>query len=237
MISNIKLLKKEIIANDTFAFYFEKPNDFAFRAGQFADFTLINPSDTDEKGNTRAYSLVNAPFEKDIIIATRMRDSAFKRMLNHMSLETEVKMDGPYGDFTLHKTETTPAVFLTGGIGVTPVKSMIADATYNKTKHQITLLHSSRTPADLPFMIDFEQLAKDNSNFTYVPVASSSAPEDWGGESGHINEIMIKKYVKDISKPIYYLSGPNSMVKAMRQLLVDLKVNEDNIRTEEFTGY
>ncbi len=237
MIANIKLLKKEIVANGTMAFHFEKPEGFTFRAGQFADYTLINPKETDEEGNTRGFSFAQAPFEKDLVAATRMRDTAFKRVLGDMEIGTEVKIDGPYGDFTLHKTETTPAVFIIGGVGVTPARSIITQATHDKTQHKMLLIHSSRTPADLPFMVDFEQLAKENPNFTYIPVASASAPEDSQGEHGHINEEMVKKYVPDLSKPIYYLSGPEGMVNAMRQLLISIGANEDNIKTEEFTGY
>lgn len=237
MVANIKLLKIETVANGTMAFHFEKPAGFEFRAGQFADYTLISPPETDEEGNTRGFSFVHAPFEDELVLATRMRDTAFKRVLKELPIGTEVKLDGPYGDFTLHKAETTPAVFVIGGIGVTPVRSMIAQATHDKTAHKITLLHSSKTPADLPFIADLQQLAKENPNFTYVPVASDSAPDGWQGERGRVNEAIVKKYVTDLDKPIYYLSGPEGMVKAMRQLLVGMGANEDNIRTEEFTGY
>lgn len=237
MVANIKLIKKEEIANGTMAFYFEKPEGFEFRAGQFADYTLINPPETDAEGDTRGFSIITAPFEEYVGAATRLRDTAFKRVLKGLPIGAEVKLDAPYGDFTLHKTETTPAVFLIGGIGVTPVRSMIAQATHDKTTHRITLIHSSRTPDDIPFMADFERLARENPNFTYIPVASESAPDGWQGERGRVNEDMIKKHVSDLSAPMYYLSGPEGMVKAMRQLLVGLNVNEDNIKTEEFTGY
>lgn len=236
MLANVKLIRKEMIARDTMAFYFSKPEGFEFRAGQFADYTLIDPPQTDAEGNTRGFSLVQAPFEPDLVAATRMRDTAFKRVLKDLPLGTEVKLDAPYGDFTLHKTTTTPAVFIIGGIGVTPVRSMIAQATHDKTGHRITLLHASRTPADFPFKADFERLAQDNPHFTYVAIADS-APAGWRGERGGIDANMVKKYVPDLNRPIYYLSGPEGMVKAMRQLLVGLKVNEDNIRTEEFAGY
>jgi ferredoxin-NADP reductase len=237
MIANVKLLKKEILAEGTTAFHFEKPKGFEFRAGQFADFTLISPPETDAEGDTRGFSLVHAPFEADLVAATRMRDTAFKRNLKALPIGTEVKLDAPYGDFTLHKTETTPAVFLIGGIGVTPVRCMIAQSIHDHTAHKITLLHACRTPADLLFRADFEQFAKENPRITYVPVASDSASNDWHGERGRVDEAMVKKYVSDLSRPIFYLSGPEGMVKAMRKLLVGLNVNEDNIRTEEFAGY
>ena len=236
MLTTIKLIKKETVAEGTMAFHFSKPEGFEFRAGQFADFTLIDPPQTDDEGNIRGFSLLQAPFEPDIVLATRMRDTAFKRVLKDLPMGAEIKFDGAYGDFTLHKTETTPAVFIIGGIGVTPVRSMIAQATHDKTSHKITLLHASHTPAQLPLRSDFEQLAGENPNFTYIMTAES-VPDDWQGEHGRVTEEMIQKYVADLNKPIYYLSGPEGMVKAMRTLLIDLKVNEDNIRTEEFSGY
>lgn len=236
MLANVKLTRKETIADGTMAFHFAKPAGFEFRAGQFAEFTLIDPPETDEEGNGRAFSLAQALDEPDLVVATRMRDTAYKRVLKDLSIGTEVKLDGPYGDFTLHKTESTPAVFIIGGIGVTPVRSMVTQATHDKTSHRITLLHASRKPADLPFKADFEKLAKDNPGFTYITTVESPTG-DWQGERGRVTPEMVKKHVPDLNTPIYYLSGPEGMVKAMRRLLVDLQVNEDNIRTEEFAGY
>jgi len=237
MIANVKLTKKEEIANGTMAFHFEKPAGFEFRAGQFGDWTLIDPPETDEEGNTRGFSIVAAPYEPDLMFATRLRDTAFKRVLRELPVGSEVKLDAPYGDFTLHKTESTPAVFLIGGIGVTPVRSMIAQATYDKTGHKITLFHANRTREDAPFREEFERLAQQNPNFTFMPVLTESAPEGWQGERGRIDEAMLRRHIIDLNVPIYYLSGPEGMVKAMRQLLVGIGINEDNIRTEEFTGY
>jgi ferredoxin-NADP reductase len=237
MKANVKLLKKESVAKDTMAFHLSKPEDFEFRAGQFANFTLIDPEETDGEGNSREFSLVKPPYEPELMIATRLRDSAFKRVLQDLPVDSEIKMDGPIGGFTLHKTETTPAVFIIGGIGVTPIYSMIAQAIHEQTDHQMTLLHASPTPDDLPLQDGFERLAKDSSAFKYVQVATDSAPDDWQGERGRINAEIVQKHVPDLDQPIYYLSGPGGMVEAMRQLLVDLEVNEDKIRTEEFAGY
>ncbi|GAB3784928.1 hypothetical protein GCM10028797_14640 [Dyella agri] len=233
---NVKLIRKETIASGTMAFHFSKPRGFEFRAGQFADYTLIDPPETDTEGNTRGLSLVQAPFEEDLVAATRKRDTAFKRVQKDLPIGSEIKLDAPYGDFSLHKTQSTRAVFITGGIGVTPVRSMIAQATHDKTAHEITLLHVSRTPADLPLKGVFEQLARDNSNFTYV-MTFESALDGWKDEHGRVDAAMVKRHVPDLHKPIFYLSSPDGMVKAMRALLVGLEINEDNIRTEEFSGY
>lgn len=236
-IYNVKLTDKQPIANGTMAFHFEKPEGFTYRAGQFGDITLIDPPETDEEGNIRGFSLAAAPSDTDLMVATRLRDTAFKRVLKDLPIGSEVKLDAPYGDFTLHKTETTPAVFLIGGIGITPVRSMIAQATADKTSHSLTLLFSNKTPADAPFMTDLEGFAADNPNFTFVPVMTDVTPEQWGGERGYIDGDMLRRHVDDLQKPIYYLAGPAAMVAAMRKVLVEAGVNEDNIKTEEFSGY
>ncbi|MDY0395956.1 FAD-dependent oxidoreductase [Virgibacillus halophilus] len=234
---SIKLKKKKEIAADTFAFYWQVPEDFTFKAGQFADFTLIDPPETDEEGNTRAFSFVYAPHENELVTTTRIRDSAYKRVLRDLKEGTEVSFDGPHGGFTLHKTESTPAVFIIGGIGITPVRSMIAQALKEGTSHQITLLFSNKTLKDAPFLEEFEQLAKEHDNFTFVPVMTRSNEDEWNGERGHINEELLKRHVKDVEAPIYYLSGPADMVQAMQEMLIAAGANEDNIRMEEFSGY
>jgi len=237
VVYKVKLLKKEVVADDTMAFHLEKPVNFDFIAGQNADFTLINPSETDEEGDKRTFSFVNAPYEKNLVISTRMRDTAFKRNLKKLAISTEVKLDGPYGDFKLHKNEAIPAVFIIGGIGITPVHSIISEATHNKLARNITLFYSNRTPDDAAFINDLEDFEKNNPNFTFVPVFTKISIQKNEGERGHINENIINKYVSDLSLPIYYLSGPSSMVKVMRQVLIDIGIDEDNIRTEQFSGY
>src|ERR1043165_6981423 len=101
------LQKKEEVADGTMAFHFEKPGGFVFKAGQFGDFTLINPVETDAEGNTRGFSLASAPYEDTLMFATRMRDTAFKRVLSTMEIGKEVSVDAPYGSFTLRSEEHT----------------------------------------------------------------------------------------------------------------------------------
>lgn len=237
MVTNVKLLKKEMIANETMVFHWQKPEGFEFRAGQFGDFTLINPPETDEEGNIRGFSLASAPYEEDLMTATRLRDTAFKRVERNLPIGSEIKMDAAYGNFVLHKNEMTPAVFLIGGIGITPVRSIIAQATHDKSPIKILLIYSNKTPEDAAFLDDFKGFAKENPNFRFVPIMTRLQPNEYEGETGHVTEEMLKKYVPDLQTSIFYLAGPAGMVRTMRQLLVDAKANEDNIRTEEFSGY
>lgn len=234
-----KLQRKEEVADGTMAFHFEKPAGLAFKAGQFGDFTLINPAETDAEGNIRGFSLASAPYESDLMFATRMRDTAFKRVLKTMEVDTEVSLDAPYGSFTLHNNSRTPAVFLTGGIGVTPVRSIILQATHDNLPHNIFLFYSNRRPEDAAFLDQLVEAQEKNPNYTFVGTMTEmeKSRRKWEGETGYITKPMLVKYIGDLTLPIYYLAGPAAMVTAMRKTLNEAGVDDDNIRTEEFSGY
>ena len=233
------LRRKEEIADGTMAFHFEKPGGFVFKAGQFGDFTLINPGETDAEGNIRGFSLASAPYERDLMFATRMRDTAFKRVLRTMEIGTEVSLDAPYGSFTLHNNPRTPAVFLTGGIGVTPVRSIVLQAAHDNLPHKIFLFYSNRRPEDAAFLDELMEIQEKNPNYTFIGTMTEMEKSDrkWVGETGYINKAMLEKHVGDLTLPIYYVAGPASMVTAMRRTLNEAGVDDDNIRTEEFSGY
>lgn len=235
----IKLKGKEEVADGTMAFHFEKPKDFVYKAGQFADYTLINPSQTDAEGNTRGFTITCAPYEDDIMFTTRMRDTAFKREMKEMPIGTEVTFDAPYGSFTLHNNRGIPAVFLTGGIGITPVRSILLQATHDIAPHKIFVFYSNKTPKDAAFLTDLNNLQEKNKNITFIPSMTDmeGSNQEWKGEKGFFTKEMLEKYIGDLQKPIYYLSGPKAMVTTVRKTLNDSGVDDDNIRTEEFSGY
>lgn len=220
------------------SFSFEKPAGFVYTAGQHIDMTLPNPPETDAEGNTRAFSLVTSPSDDRLMIATRLRDTAFKRVLRNLPPGSPIEISDPMGSFVLHKNEAKPAIFLMGGIGITPVMSIIMDATERKLPHKLFLFYSNRRPEDTAFLKDLQSLEQQNPNFkliaTMTEMEKSSQP--WTGETGFINAALIRKYVPE-GEAVYYLSGPPAMVKAMRDLLTEMKVDEDGIRTEEFAGY
>ncbi len=234
-----KLKTREQIAEGTMAFHFERPEGFDFQGGQSVDMTLLNPPETDDEGNIRSFSIASAPFEDELIFATRMRDSAFKRSLKSVPLGTELKIDGPMGSFVLHKNVNKPAVFLAGGIGITPFLSIVTQAAHDHAAHQLYLFYSNHRPEDAPFLDSLRRLEKDNPNFHFIPSMTDmeKSRRAWDGERGFIERGMLTKYLNNLNGPIYYLAGPPAMVAAMRKMLLDTKVDEDDIRTEEFAGY
>lgn len=234
-----QLKKREEIAEETMAFYLDiSGTDFNFKPGQYATFTLINPPFTDEEGNMRQFSIASSPNNKEyIMIASRMRPTAFKNSLKKIKLGTKIKVSGPLGSFTLHEDSKKPAVFLAGGIGITPFRSIIEYAIQEKLSHKICLFYSNKTPKAAAFLKDLQNFAKQNKNFIFVPIITEYQGKDWKYEFGRCNIDMVKKYVKDLKKPIFYSAGPPGMVAAMKQMLIESGIKEDNIKTEDFVGY
>ena len=160
-----KLIRREEVAEGTMAFHFEKPSGFAFKAGQSADVTLIDPPDTDAEGNTRTFSIASPPFENELVFTTRMRDTAFKRSLKNVPLATEVKIGSAAGSFTLHKNPAKPAVFLAGGIGITPFLSMVRQADHDRLPAQVVSLLFQSAARRRSFPGHSADLGEDESQF------------------------------------------------------------------------
>ena len=159
-----KLLNRADAADGTMAFHFEKPPGFDFKPGQSVDLTLVDPPETDSEGNVRTFSIASAPFEDQLRFATRMRDTAFKRSLKKVPLGTVVKMDSAMGSFTLHKNSAKPAVFLAGGIGITPFSSIVRQADHDQAPHKLYLFYSNRRPEDALFIEVLQDLEKTQTS-------------------------------------------------------------------------
>jgi ferredoxin-NADP reductase len=239
----VALKDKKQIAEGTTAFVFEKPKGLKFKAGQHIRMTLIDPTETDDEGDSRFLSLASTPQDKDLVIAMRMRDTAFKRNLGNMQIGDKVLIQillrVPHGAFALHDDASKPAVYIVGGIGIIPAYSMIKDALQRKLSHKIYLFYSNRRPEDAPFLDELQDLSKQNDNFKLIATMTEAekSAEDWKGETGFINQAMLVEYIDDLKLPIYYVSGLPAMVSSMRAILTDAGVGKDTIKAEEFTGF
>ena len=239
MSDTIRLKEKIEVAEGTMAFYFERPTGFHFEAGQFIDLTLINPPETDAEGNTRSFSIASAPYEDHLMIATRMRDTAFKRVLKNLAIGSEIQIEGAFGSLVLHEDSAQPAVFLTGGIGVTPFRSIAFEAARERLTHRLWMFYSNRRPEDAAFLEELTKLQTENSNFRLIPTITNAqdSRKSWNGETGYIDRQMLSKYIGELSSRVYYIAGPPAMVDAMTKLLSVAGLNRAEIRSEEFFGY
>jgi ferredoxin-NADP reductase len=237
--SLVRLVDRREVAERTLAFRFEKPGGFTFNAGQFIILTLVDPPETDAEGDVRTFSIASAPEEDRLLVATRMRDSAFKRIVGRMPVGTEVRVEGPYGNLTLHSDAGRPAVFLAGGIGITPFRSLLVHASRARLPHRLVLFYANRRPEDAAFLDELHALQRDNPRYTFVGTmtAIEQSHRSWHGETGHFSPTMLARALAREPQPIYYVAGPPAMVTGVRAMLKSAGVTNDDIRTEQFDGY
>lgn len=233
------LKRRDTLCNGTTGLYFERPDGFDFKPGQFANFTLDSAIATDAGGSTRSLSIASAPYEKDLVVAMRMRDTGFKRAASALPIGSPFLLEGPYGNLILHRDIRRPAVFLAGGIGITPFRSMIRHATEAGSAHRIFLFYSIRRIEEAAFLTELREIHELDLHFKLIPTIThpDGVPRHWEGELGHINEAMLTKWLPDYQVPIFYVAGPPGMVAGMRHMLGKVGVSDDDIRAEEFAGY
>jgi ferredoxin-NADP reductase len=232
----VRLEGSEEIAESTMAFHFEKPSEFSFKPGQAVDVVINLPAG---QNASHTFSLVSAPFENELIVATRMRDSAFKHALGSLPIGSRAEINGPTGSLTLHHDLARPAVFMAGGIGITPFMSILRQAAKDQLPQRLLLLYSNHRPEDAAFLAELQRLEVKNKYFRMIAMMTqmSASSRSWEGETHPINEALVKRAVHDLSAPIYYLAGPPGLVEALRETLNCAGIDDDDIRSEEFYGY
>ena len=232
-------LRGEEVAEGTMAFHFARPAGFEFQAGQSINLELVDPPETDTKGNRRTFSVASAPDENEIVVATRMRDTAFKRVLKAMRSDTKVRVRGPSGRFTLDPADARPAALVAGGIGITPFLGMARQAAKDALRKKICLVYSNRRPEDAAFLAELVGLEGRNPNYrffgTMTEMEKSAMP--WKGERGFLDRAMLGRALGDLAAPTYYLAGPPGMVDALKKMVLEAGVPQERIRTDEFFGY
>jgi ferredoxin-NADP reductase/nitrite reductase/ring-hydroxylating ferredoxin subunit len=250
--------KDKVNGTDVMSFKFSKHNDdqidnktLNYNAGQFAFFD-IGEVYNDPKGPIRHFTISSSPTENFIMFSTRMRDSPYKKRLLTLEKGAKVKFRGPEGQFVLHQDYSKHTVFLSGGIGVTPFRSMIKYATDMQLPVPIVMFDSNRDRNNILFKKEFDDWASINKNLKIIYTISEEKEEqhneqsplstanEWKGEYGRIDKAMILKYVDTnvLNNSIFYICGPPSMLKSMQALLQeDLEIPKERIKVEEFTGY
>jgi ferredoxin-NADP reductase len=195
---------------------------------------------TDARGNRRYFTLASSPTEQDMRIGVKFykRSSSYKRALLKITNETPIVAAQISGDFVLPKDNTEKLVFIAGGIGVTPFRSMIKYLIDTKETRPITLLYSARTADDFAYRDVFEQARRELGLHTvYVTTGKGADNTGAHSRSGRINAEMIKREVPDYAECHFYISGTQAMVTAMRDALAELNVPKHHIKIDYFSGY
>ena len=230
--------KKEI-AGGTLALRLSKPEGFKFVPGQAVYVSSPGLKGADANGQVRTFSIASDPDDSELEIATRLTDTSFKRYLAAADIGSAVQIEGPYGDLVLHDDANRPAVFLAGGIGITPFRSMVVDATSRGLQHHLFLFYSNRKPEDAAFIDELRELEKENPRFKLIATFTEHEAVQQGNavEHGYITAEMLAKHVGDLAAPIFYVAGPPAMVSAMEGVLKSAGVDQRNVHAEKFAGY
>ena len=239
MIYATSLAGRDEIAEGTIAFRFVKPPGFSFDPGQAIDLIHIDPPSTGTAAARHTFSLVTAPWEDELTVATRMRASPFKHFLGSLAVGSAARIEGPFGSLTLHDDRARPAILLAGGIGITPFMSILRQAAKDRRQQDLILLYSNRRPEDAAFLTELQQLERGNERFRLIATMTEMnvSGRPWTGRTGLIDAEMLREVGRVADAPIYYIAGPPGMVDAMRRTLTNVGIADDDIRSEEFHGY
>lgn len=231
------LAKTEEVAVGTTTFFFIKPENFSFLPGQYVAMKLMDELlAPDQRGPVRSLSISSAPHEDFLAFTLRYSDSGFKQTLWSLVPGATVMITPPVGKFVLEEGDVRPAVFLVGGVGITPVRSMLCEAVEKENERRMILLYANRTLADAPFAAELR--AMPLKNLRYIDVLSQEEKPSQGplDERGYIDQFQLQKQVDNPGECVYYIVGSPSFITAMETLLDTLGVAKEQRHKDPFTG-
>jgi len=229
---DLRFVRHQRHPRDAVSFFFEPALPLTFQAGQYLLVELPH-RDPDDRGTSRAFTIASSPTEQLVRLTTRLGDrpSTFKQALRRLRPGARVAASGPHGDF-VHAPLDAPALFIAGGIGITPFRSMLGDYAARSRQAPVTLLYSSSTPEWL-FSDLFDGLA--SASRLRVAYTLSRPTPGWYGRVGRIDADLIREHLDDAAH--VYACGPTAMVESIGAVLTDLGIPAERIKTETFPGY
>jgi ferredoxin-NADP reductase len=230
--------EKREVAKGTLLVLFDLAGaELDYRPGQYFWVELLDPPYQDEKGARRHITAVTSPSERGVIgLCTRLRDSAFKRSLAELAIGTEVEIEPPKGTFVLPEQSSRPLVFVAGGIGITPFRSMLRYIEDERLPHRVTLIYSSRDRASAAFLDELEEIARTNSN-VYL-ILTMTDDDAWDGERRRIDADFFQDHLGDnLNAARYMVAGPPAMAQAVSTELEKAGIDPALIATDSFSGY
>ncbi len=210
-------------------------HELPFKPGQYCLVQLR----VDGEMEDRALSIASAPTRSDsVVFASRHSESSFKRAFFSLEPGDPVTITGPLGGF-VYDEALSYVVLLSGGIGITPLKSMVEYVCDRRLDNRVMLLFGNRSPAEIPFREELDELDGANPNLTIVHVVSSpeAAGEVWQGHTGRIDEALIRESVSELDRASYFICGPPGMVSGLRGTLEQMGVSKEQVKVENFAGY
>jgi ferredoxin-NADP reductase len=223
----LKLIRSESIVSDVKSFIFEPETTINWQPGQYMHYLLPHDNE-DDRGHERWFTNSAAPFENYVVISTRLnheRSSSFKKALQDLNPGDEIEADGPEGDFTIDDLDRN-YIFVAGGIGITPFRSILYDA-YNKgIKLKVNLLYGTRN-SEIPFKDELNLFAANNPDLKLEYLVDPQ----------RIDKELLKQRIEAVENPFVYISGPKPMVKDFAKQIEEIGLTKENIKLDDFPGY
>jgi ferredoxin-NADP reductase len=234
----LTLKEKVHIGKDLYNFVFTPDKKLAFQAGQYLEWTL-GQKKSDSRGNRRYFTVASSPMEPDVIMGVKFYKpaSSFKQTLFNLPLGGKILAGQLAGDFTLPTDLRQKFVFIAGGIGITPFRSIIQSLIDANQKRDIVLFYSNKTADEIVYDDVFDKAAAQLGIRTIYTLTDPGVPTSWKGKTGFVNEQMIKDEVPDYQERSFYISGPHGMVTAFEDALSKMKVSRSQIKIDFFPGY
>jgi ferredoxin-NADP reductase len=233
-----RIKEKQEVAKGTLMVVFDLLGHEAdFTPGQYFWVELIDPPYEDDKGARRHISVVTSPNDRGVLgLATRLRDSAFKRSLAEMPVGAEVDVEDPKGDFQLPADTSKDYVFVAGGIGITIFRSMLRYIAEEGLPYRIALLYSNRDRESTAFFDELQELEQKIEGLTIV--FTMTEDDAWDGESRRIDADFVHDHVgSDLAAHTWLVSGPPDMVNGVADMLESEGVPEEQVLRSRFSGY
>ena len=223
----LKLLVRKAEGKGVFSFLFQASRQLNWKAGQYLAYTLQHPN-PDNRGAKRYFTIASAPFEKEIMLTMRVeskKGSSFKKALMKLAEGDIVDAEGPNGSFVI-ENPSQEFVFIAGGIGITPFRAILLDLDHKKIPIKGTLLYSNPTPKPA-YQEELDELSAKHPKFNlrYIVEPSRVTPKT------------LQEFIPDLSKKLFYLSGPPAMMQAIENMLRELLVPSSQIKEDYFIGY
>ncbi|HEX3095533.1 MAG TPA: RnfABCDGE type electron transport complex subunit D, partial [Patescibacteria group bacterium] len=235
----LTLKEKLEVGENTYNFIFSSNDKMKFNPGQYMEWT-VGHKNPDNRGNRRYFTIASSPTEDEIIMGVKFYEpsSSYKKALTNMQLGSQLLAGQLAGDFTLPPNPQEKSVFIAGGIGVTPFRSMIKYLIDAKQRRDIVLFYSNNTEQEIVYKDVFD-IAEKNIGLKTVYTLSdkTKVSANWKGGVGFIDAKMIAKQVPDYKDRLFYISGPHGMVTAFEKTLSEMGVPNSKIKVDFFPGY
>ena len=234
----LKLLAKEKASEGVYNFVFLPDKKVQFQPGQYLEWTLGHKR-TDSRGNRRYFTIASSPTENEVILGVRFYDkpSSFKSKMLALNPGDTIMASQLAGDFTLPKDPNKKLVFIAGGIGITPFRSMLKYLIDKNEKRAVTTIYSSNSMDEIAYYDILEQAAEKIGAETIFTLTNQTKIDPrWQGYRGYVSAKMITEQIPDYKDRYFYISGPHTMVSACENVLSGLGVSKFQIKTDFFPG-